>query len=285
MLFRSWEKNFNSVVVKNGNFQVILQGQGDNSVQLETALKDLEAAYVEIKVGTEAPLVPRQPLLRSPFASSDKIVSKTDVLVQSDSQSSGSGLITMRTGSADRLTILNNGNVGVGTVSPTEKLEIGGRVKDKTGYLMPVGSVISYVSSTPPQGWLVCNGQTVARNSYADLFEIVGCTFGCPDGNTFKVPDLRGEFVRGFDAGRGVDVGREFGAPQAAGTNTLSYVQINSAGSYASPPSVNVPQDGTLSGTVYSGSSSGNVNWHLQFKLSGAETRPRNVALSYIIRY
>lgn len=69
-----WEQT-QSVLVQNGNFQVILQGQGDisvQSVQLESAVKDLEAAYVEIKVGSEQPLVPRQPLLRSPFSSADK---------------------------------------------------------------------------------------------------------------------------------------------------------------------------------------------------------------------
>ena len=62
-----WEKNMASVVVKNGNFQAILQGEGENSVQLESAVKDLEAAYVEMKIGAEPPMVPRQPLLRSPL--------------------------------------------------------------------------------------------------------------------------------------------------------------------------------------------------------------------------
>ena len=71
-----WEQT-QSVLVQNGNFQVILQGQDDisvQSVQLESAVKDLEVAYVEIKVGGEPPLVPRQPLLRSPFVSVDKFI-------------------------------------------------------------------------------------------------------------------------------------------------------------------------------------------------------------------
>jgi len=66
--FPVWEKNMPSVPVKNGNFQVVLQGQGDNFAQLESAINNLETAYVEIKVGSEPPLVPRQPLLRSPFS-------------------------------------------------------------------------------------------------------------------------------------------------------------------------------------------------------------------------
>ena len=57
------------VHVQNGNFQVVLQG-----ADLENAIKDLETAYVEIKVGSDAPLTPRQQLLRSPFSSADKFV-------------------------------------------------------------------------------------------------------------------------------------------------------------------------------------------------------------------
>lgn len=71
----AWEKTMSSsrpgsqsVTVVNGNFQVILQGAGDIGGQLEEAVKNLDTAYVEIKVGNEAPMVPRQPLLRSPFS-------------------------------------------------------------------------------------------------------------------------------------------------------------------------------------------------------------------------
>lgn len=74
-----WEKNMPdantntpAVHVQNGNFQVVLQGEGKNQagapVLLENAVKDLAAAYLEIKVGSENPLVPRQQLLRSPFS-------------------------------------------------------------------------------------------------------------------------------------------------------------------------------------------------------------------------
>lgn len=62
-----WEKVMSSVTVRNGNFQVILQGEGDVGGQLEDAVKNLDTAYVEITIGTESSLVPRQPLLRSPF--------------------------------------------------------------------------------------------------------------------------------------------------------------------------------------------------------------------------
>jgi len=220
----AWEKTMPDILVQNGNFQVDLKGPGDSSVQsieLENAVKNIQDAYLEIKVGGDPPLVPRQRLLRSPF------------------------------------------------YAPS----------------VPVGTIITYAAVTRPEGWLYCNGQAFNKTAYPELFGIIGCSFGCPDSSTFNVPDLRGEFVRGYDAGRGVDNGRVLGNAQAAGTNTLAWVQMNNQGPYASPGGTTVPLDGTLSGMVYSGSSAGGVNWHLQFQLSGAETRPRNIALTYLIKH
>jgi len=63
---------------------------------------------------------------------------------------------------------------------------------------------------------LKCNGTAISRTTYAALFAIIGTTHGAGDGSsTFNVPDLRGEFVRGWDDGRGVDSGRNFGTSQS----------------------------------------------------------------------
>lgn len=79
--------------------------------------------------------------------------------------------------------------------------------------LVPAGTIIAYADSTPPDGWLECNGQAVSRTTYADLFAAIGTTFGAGDSlTTFNLPDLRGEFIRGWDNGRGVDVGRSLGS-------------------------------------------------------------------------
>lgn len=64
--------------------------------------------------------------------------------------------------------------------------------------VIPVGSITAYISDTIPSGWLLCNGQAVARTTYANLFSLIGTTYGAGDGSTtFNVPDLRGEFLRG----------------------------------------------------------------------------------------
>ena len=80
----------------------------------------------------------------------------------------------------------------------------------------PPGELATFAMSTPPTGWLKANGATVGRATYAALFAAIGTTFGAGDGvTTFKLPDLRGEFVRAWDDGRGVDSGRAMGSSQS----------------------------------------------------------------------
>jgi microcystin-dependent protein len=81
---------------------------------------------------------------------------------------------------------------------------------------VPTGSVHMMATTTAPSGYLKCNGAAISRTTYAALFAIVGTAHGNGDGSsTFNVPDLRGEFVRGWDDGRGIDSGRNFGTAQS----------------------------------------------------------------------
>lgn len=62
----------------------------------------------------------------------------------------------------------------------------------------PVGSIVPYGGTTAPDGWLVCDGSAVSRATYADLFAVIGTTFGSGNGTTtFNVPDLQGRFPLG----------------------------------------------------------------------------------------
>lgn len=91
--------------------------------------------------------------------------------------------------------------------------------KAESRQLSPAGQLAYFARSTAPTGWLKANGAAVSRTAYADLFAAIGNTFGVGDGfNTFNLPDLRGEFIRGWDDGRGVDAGRAFGGFQDYGT-------------------------------------------------------------------
>ena len=82
--------------------------------------------------------------------------------------------------------------------------------------MVPSGTVLYFAGRTAPAGWLKANGAAVSRTAYAALFAAIGTTYGAGDGrSTFNLPDLRGEFLRGWDDGRGVDTGRVFGSAQA----------------------------------------------------------------------
>ena len=129
------------------------------------------------------------------------------------------------------------------------------------------GAVQWFACNAAPTNWLPCNGSAVSRTTYAALFSRIGTVFGAGDGSTtFNVPELRGEFVRGWDDGRGVDPARVFGSAQTDqfASHTHSYVRSISSnpaviaagnGFYDTPD----PQDTGATG--------------------GTETRPRNVAL------
>ena len=81
---------------------------------------------------------------------------------------------------------------------------------------VPTGSVHMMATTTAPSGYLKCNGAAISRTTYAALFAIIGTTHGAGNGSsTFNVPDLRGEFVRGWDDSRGVDSGRSFASSQS----------------------------------------------------------------------
>jgi microcystin-dependent protein len=148
----------------------------------------------------------------------------------------------------------------------------------------PIGSVIMWAGSTPPEGWLEMNGQSTA--GYTKLAEVVGAT----------LPDLRGEFVRGWDNGKGIDSGRVILSNQSEAVNAAgltfkgdalpphshkiyggyqggysnTYANADAAGgSHSYKPSTYGASAGTPSGTIQG---------------SGTETRPRNVALMYIIK-
>ncbi|MFD2578808.1 tail fiber protein [Novosphingobium colocasiae] len=80
----------------------------------------------------------------------------------------------------------------------------------------PAGQVAAFAMAVAPAGWLACNGAAVSRETYAALFSAISTEWGGGDGSTtFNLPDLRGEFLRGWDDGRGIDADRDFASFQA----------------------------------------------------------------------
>lgn len=72
--------------------------------------------------------------------------------------------------------------------------------------VIPVGIIQMFAGSTAPNGWLVCDGSTVSRSAYSDLFKIIGTTYGAGNSNTtFTLPDMRGRFAMGAGTGTGLN--------------------------------------------------------------------------------
>lgn len=148
------------------------------------------------------------------------------------------------------------------------------------GSALPVGVPVPWPSATPPTGWLKCNGSAFSAEEYPELAKAYP---------TNKLPDLRGEFMRGWDDGRGIDSGRgiltaqSHGMPSISGTfNGLFAVkQTNGLGGVSVAKSTNAETLSTSSG-------SGSV-FDYTFNVSGStpvspELRPRNIAFNYIVR-
>ncbi|MBR3830526.1 MAG: tail fiber protein [Muribaculaceae bacterium] len=80
--------------------------------------------------------------------------------------------------------------------------------------LLPIGTILIWPSQKIPTEFMLCDGRELSKSNYKHLFDLIGFTFG-GDGNTrFRLPDLRGRFVRGYDAIGNVDPNREFGSLQ-----------------------------------------------------------------------
>ena len=179
---------------------------------------------------------------------------------------------------------------------------------------VPTGSVFCLAVNTVPTGYVKCNGASYSRTgTYAALFAIIGTTYGAVDSNNFNVPDLRGEFVRGFDDSRGVDNGRSINDPQGAQNDSHNHsvsITTNTAsltGTITKISETYASGGGTASGVFTKGTSFNATNTPSRVDSSpagsfsmdashshsvsgntanqgGNESRPRNIAMLYIIK-
>ncbi|EKL6934781.1 tail fiber protein [Escherichia coli] len=149
------------------------------------------------------------------------------------------------------------------------------------GSALPVGVPVPWPSTTPPTGWLKCNGAVFSAEEYPELAKAYP---------TNKLPDLRGEFIRGWDDGRNVDSGRALLSEQLdAMQNVTGSMSDNTMGSASSASGVFRVDSG--SGVKYAAPSTGNAFGYYGVTLdlsrsarTSAETRPRNIAFNYIVR-
>jgi microcystin-dependent protein len=162
---------------------------------------------------------------------------------------------------------------------------------------IPTGMIAPFAMSSPPTGWLECNGATISRSTYATLFAAIGTTYGAGDGSsTFLLPDLRATFIRGFDNSRGIDTGRTFGSFQDQGIPAMK-------GDIADAHGQSRTQTNAVSGFTNVFEGVGTSSWRTSIESSSGQyaevrfdstrivpdaphggVRPRNLALMYMIK-
>ncbi len=180
------------------------------------------------------------------------------------------------------------------------------------------GTLRFFAHPTAPAGYLICDGEAISRHTYAALFEAIGTCFGEGDGETtFNLPDCRGEFIRGWDNGRGIDAERVFGSHQADSLAKHTHeASIAEAGghNHGGATSTNGEHTHALDARFAGGGGGGGTDLNSVYgkdartqpdgihqhninddgahqhaitihKTGGNETRPRNVAVLICIKY
>lgn len=73
-------------------------------------------------------------------------------------------------------------------------------IKNTINTNTPVGSISLFAGATAPSGWLICDGSAISRTTYANLFSVIGTTYGVGNGSTtFNIPNLQGRVPVGLD--------------------------------------------------------------------------------------
>lgn len=213
---------------------------------------------------------------------------KNGVLIYSSLSATGETIGGFVAKTGDTMTGPLSVPAGASGAQVPQAQEIGELANSQMGM---AGQVAFFAKSSAPTGWLKANGAAVSRTTYAALFAAIGTTFGVGDGaTTFGLPDLRGEFPRGWDDSRGVDSGRAFGSAQGDGVKQarVDIIPSNNPGS--------LPLLADAQGDISHSNVGASSDWSVDFiniaqkrtRLvigSATETRGRNVALLACIKY
>ena len=304
-----------SVVLGNGGPATgLAAGGGTATLQTEQSNRgDLSAVFangadrfLEIAVDngdgsiniSDVPISPRQQITSTGYAFHAKIADEISstanlsvntttgtlttagVITGASIATTGGGSITgTHVGNGAQLTELAGASITTGTV-PLSAL-----VAAVQQSLCPPGTVLPYMGSTAPSGWLLCNGASVSRSTYKDLFSVIGTRCGSISSASFNLPDFRGRFLRGWDNGSGRDPDKNSRTAMSTGGATgdnIGSIQTDVFKSHTHTEKTMV-----FGGT---GTDNGGYNWPNYVSntttgdTGGNETRPINTYVNYIIK-
>jgi hypothetical protein len=156
----------------------------------------------------------------------------------------------------------------------------------------PVGAVIPFAGSLDkiPDGWLLCDGNLYGITGYPELFDVIGYSWGTTNPDTFRVPDLRGVFLRGVnddasddfkDPDMSVRISRHAGGNIGNAVGSYQADEFESHSHTYKDLLMKVGEEGYHAGGSHGGPSQNPpVN-----NTGGNETRPMNAYVNYIIKY
>ncbi|MFK3642358.1 phage tail-collar fiber domain-containing protein [Pseudomonas protegens] len=145
---------------------------------------------------------------------------------------------------------------------------------------LPVGSIVAFPNASVPPGFLEIDGSVKSIAAYPDLAAYLGSSFNKGDegAGNFRLPESRGEFLRGWDHGRGVDAGRAIGSWQDSDNKAHTH------GSTAGPGWKFLSSD-AIGGAGLSGGSGSRVSYTAEVAVSGgSEARSRNLSVMWCIK-
>jgi len=161
------------------------------------------------------------------------------------------------------------------------------------GFITPIGVIQAYAGSGAPDGWLVCDGATVSRTTYADLYAVIGDRWGVDNGSTtFHLPDLRAKFLRGRTTSSGTNA---YDDPNLDDRTALNTGGSTGSGVGSYQDSAFESHTHTIGINMYNAvGGAGDDIWRVDIpsnttvtsnSTGGDENRPRNVFVEYIIKY
>ncbi|UJR56218.1 phage tail protein [Dickeya zeae] len=253
---------------------------------VQRSLGNLQGVY-QIKESTT--------LTRDAFGRFIEVISPGITLTLPDATLCQGGVIELRNASGGVLSVSGAGKSIWGSVTPVGPdsivLQSGTYVRLLTtggdwrvsGANLPLDEIagipLPWPQSMAPVGWLKCNGQAFDKNLYPKLAQVY------PSG---LLPDLRGEFIRGWDDGRGVDAGRVIMSSQGDAIRNISGF-INGTFLRLDTYQGAFFDNGNRNSSVPTSYQAGNTNDDIAFDASrvvptASENRPRNIAFNYIVR-
>lgn len=155
--------------------------------------------------------------------------------------------------------------------------------------LVPVGTILPYGGTTAPNGFLLGQGQSLSRTTYANLYAVIGTAFGAADGNSFNNVDCRGRFMRFTDGGQNRDPDRASRTAMNVGGNigdNVGSVQSDQLVSHSHSIFAYLTSNAfTAGGANFSVLFSSSSSDRSTQATGGSETRPKNFNVNCIVRY